>query len=89
MSERTERERLIQFMTERKLDHKELARTMKWSPTYIYGYLGGAWSLTDSFRWTFAKTFGFDAAGRVFVPENGHSAPPTINNAPAELSLTA
>lgn len=64
--EQTERERLIQFMAEHQLDHKDLARRMKWSPTFIYGAIGGAWSLTDSFRWTFAKTFGFEAAASIF-----------------------
>ena len=46
----TERERLIAFMQERQLDHKALGRVMKWSPTFIYGYLGMAWSLSSAFK---------------------------------------
>jgi hypothetical protein len=65
----TERERLIAFMQERQLDHKALGRVMKWSPTFIYGYLGMAWSLSSAFKWAFAETFGFDVAERIF--DNG------------------
>lgn len=65
----TERERLIAWMAERGLSHEELARRLKWSPSYVFGALGGAWGLSDSFRWTFARVFGFEAAGEVFDVE--------------------
>jgi len=67
----TERKRLVAFMQERGLDHRRLGRQMKWSPTFIYGFIGGAWSLTDAFRQEFAQTFGDDVAARV-LDMNGH-----------------
>ena len=70
MSDNTERQNLIAFLQARHWSHKDLARTMKWSPTFIYGFLGGAWGLTDSFRWHFAQTFGFDVAAKVFGSPN-------------------
>lgn len=66
MTDLSERERLIRFMDAHEMTYKDLARQMKWSPTFIFGALGGAWSLTDSFRWAFAKTFGFEAAAQIF-----------------------
>jgi hypothetical protein len=62
----TERGKLLRFMSEKNLDYVGLARAMKWSPTFIYGFLGGAWSLTRSFRLAFAQTFGIAAAAAVF-----------------------
>jgi hypothetical protein len=64
--ESTEITRLIAWLAERQWTHKDLARRMKWSPTHIYGALGGAWSLSDSFRWHFAETFGLEAAAEIF-----------------------
>jgi hypothetical protein len=66
MPDGSERERLIQFMTEHELSYKDLAHRMKWSPTFIFGALGGAWPLTNSFRQAFAETFGADEAAQVF-----------------------
>lgn len=68
----TERERLIEWMVAHELSHEDLARRMKWSPAYVFGALGGAWSLSDSFRWTFARVFGFDEAAKVFDVEVAH-----------------
>jgi len=67
----TERERLVAFMHERDLDYKGLGRLMKWSPTFISGFIGGAWSMTLGFRLAFAQTFGDDVAARV-LDMNGH-----------------
>lgn len=65
----TDRGRMIAFMAARQLDHRTLARIMKWSPTYIYGALGGAWQFGTSFRRAFAQTFGDEAAAQVFAQE--------------------
>lgn len=70
----TERERLIKWMAETGLSHEELARRLKWSPAYVFGALGGAWGLSDSFRWTFARVFGFEAAAAVFEVERKSDA---------------
>lgn len=72
----TERERLIKWMNAAGWDHVTLGRAMKWSPTYIYGFLGGAWSLTQSFRLAFAQTFGDEAADQIFVTQQ---QPATLN----------
>ncbi|MCX6786860.1 MAG: hypothetical protein NTU85_03565 [Candidatus Kaiserbacteria bacterium] len=68
----TERERLIAFLHQRGMQYTDLARRMKWSPTFVFGFLGGAWSLTNSFRLAFSQTFGDEAAQEVFL--NGHEA---------------
>ncbi len=66
----TERARLVRFMQERRLDYKDLARLLKFSPAFVYGYLGGAWSATPAFKWAFGETFGFDIAQTIF---NNHT----------------
>lgn len=71
----TEIEKLIQWMAEHHITHLQLARQMKWSPHVVLGALTGAWSLSDSFRWTFAKVYGFDVAGQIF----DHKAPPAAS----------
>ena len=62
----TERERLIAFMQERQLDNRTLGRAMRWSPAFIYGFLGGAWSMAPGFRRAFVQTFGDDVAEQIF-----------------------
>lgn len=74
MSDQTERERLLAWMQAHNLDHRTLGRSMKFSPTFIYGYLGGAWSMSNSFRWAFGQTFGFDVAQSIFG--NGQTSSP-------------
>lgn len=80
----TERTRLLRFMQERNLDHKALGRVMKFSPTFIYGYLGGAWSATAAFKWTFGQTFGFDVAQAIFGNGNGDHT--SVDSARRELT---
>lgn len=65
----TERERLVEWMKAHEMAYDDLARRMKWSPTFVFGALGGAWELSDSFRWTFARVFGFAEAAKVFDVE--------------------
>ena len=68
MLSRDELQRLVEFMQARGLDHKDLGRKMHFSPTYVFGVLGGAWQASDSFKWHFALAFGFEAAREVFAP---------------------
>lgn len=70
----SERERLIAFLQTWEMEYTDLARRMKWSPTFIFGLLGGAWPASRSFRLTFSQTFGNDAAQEVF--QNGHAPVP-------------
>jgi hypothetical protein len=66
MTDLSERERLSLWLAERGLTYKALAHQMKWSPTFIYGALEGAWQFSGSFRWAFAQEFGLVAAAQVF-----------------------
>ena len=58
--------RLIYWLAENGLDYRSLAHVMKWSPSYIYGYLGGAWDVSPQFKAAFRQTFGPEIADRVF-----------------------
>ena len=57
---------LIRFLAEHRLDYKGLAHLMKWSPSYIYGYLGGAWDVSPQFKQVFGQTFGSEIAEQIF-----------------------
>lgn len=53
----TERARLIAWLTAQGMDYKQLAHVMKFSPTAIYGALGGAWPFSPTFIAVFRETF--------------------------------
>jgi len=65
----TERERLEQFMAEKGWSYSDLAHRLKWSPTFIFGFLSGAWPATEPFRQRFAEVFGAAAAAQVLGTE--------------------
>ncbi len=78
----TDRERLIQFLNDRQMTYRDLGRKMKWSPTFIYGVLGGAWPVTNSFRWAFEATFGPDVMQAIFG-DDSHTLPSPDDKVPA------
>jgi len=82
----TERERLSAFLNDRHWDHRDLAHRLHWSPAFVYGMLGGAWAITDSFRWAFTKMFGLAAAAQVFgLSVEGSATMPAALHAAAPL----
>lgn len=60
---------LIAWLKERQMSHKYLAHLMQWSPSYIYGYLGGAWDVSPQFVARFAQVFGAEIASQIFPQE--------------------
>ena len=58
--------RMIRWLAESGLDYRSLAHKMKWSPSYIYGYLGGAWDVSPQFQAAFRQTFGSEIANSIF-----------------------
>lgn len=52
-----DRERLIAWLIAHDMDYKQLAHALKFSPTAIYGALGGAWPFSSAFISVFRQTF--------------------------------